>query len=132
MSFFARFRRPPPPAETPSVPDDLSPPEGFRAGVESYCWRVLVQAYVRVLARQQGREWSTISDREAHAMLEPYHRDLDRDVRALGVAIDQARAEGMSRMRDAVHRAPGLDREMVDEAIQFGFSQSEQKKEGKR
>jgi hypothetical protein len=127
MSFLDRFRRLRP-VETEvdiSGRDVLTPPDGFTTGVESYCWRVLVQSYVRVLARQQGRDWLTIPDREIHAMLEPYHRDLDRDVRALGVAIEQARSEGMSRMQSAIHHAPGLDHEMVDEAIHYALKRTD-------
>lgn len=102
--------------------DVLEPPRGFETGVEAFCWRVIVGAYTRILARHQGRDWLEMPDREVSAMLDPYHADMERDVRALGAAIAQARTEGLGVLHAALHAAPGLDHEMVDEAVAHAYS----------
>lgn len=129
MGFFDRFRKKP---EEPAPRPIGEPPKGFETGVEAFAWRVLTSAYARILARQQGRDWMTIPDRELHAMLEPYHADLDRDAAALGAAIAQARTEGVSMLHAALHTGTGLDHEMIDEAFSVAYSQTGSKKAGKR
>ena len=130
MGLFDRlFRRPQ--ADEPKRAT-LEAPRGFEEGVEAFCWRVIVGAYTRILARQQGRDWLAMPDREVSAMLDPFHADMERDVRALGVAIAQARIEGMGAIQAALHAAPGLDHAMVDESIAYAYSVAGSKKAGKR
>lgn len=109
------------PEKTPE-PAPPRAPDGFRDGIEGFCWQVLVNAYVRVLARQAGRDPMTIPPREVNMILEPYHADLERDVRALAEAIVRARHEGVSRAHAAIHRIPGIDHEMVDQSLAFTYS----------
>lgn len=99
----------------------LLPPDGFRAGVEAFCWRVLVDAYTRILARQRGRDPLTVSRAEQADWLAPYYEEIDRDARALGAAIAQARVEGMGQLHQALHRT-ALDHEMVDQAFAWAHS----------
>jgi len=115
------------PAAPPAPVDVLQPPDGFRSGVEAFAWRVLVDAYVRILARARGRDPLAVSQAEIHDWLAPYHADLDRDVRSLGAAIDQARAEGIQTIQAALHRT-AVDHDVIDDALAWAYSQTGQQK----
>lgn len=109
------------------LPDVLQPPDEFRTGVEAFCWRVLVDAYTRVIARSRGRDPLTVSRAEAMDWLAPYYVEIDRDARALAAAIAQARVEGMGQLHQALHRT-ALDHEMVDQAFAWAHSNTQARK----
>ena len=120
MKLFSWFR-----AKAPAAPGPLlDAPDGFQVGVEAFCWRVLQNAHLRVIARHQGRDPLTFGEGERLAVLEPYRADMERDARSLAVAIAEARAQGIAGVQSALHRAPGLDHEMVDQAIVFAYEQA--------
>ncbi len=122
---FGWFKRKP----KPEPEDMLEAPDGFQQGVEAFAWRVLVNAHMRVIARAQGRDPLRIQLWEQRGLLEPYRVDIERDAKALGLAIAQARSEGIASLHGALHRAPGLDHEMVDQALLFAYEQTKGRKQ---
>lgn len=110
--------------------DLVEAPDGFQDGVEAFAWRILVDAYARILAKQTGQHWLALDRNELIALLTPYHDDLRRDAKALGAAIAQARTEGVQALHAALHRAEGLDHEMVDQAVAYAYSATKARKDG--
>ncbi len=108
-----------PETRDPEPPELMMAPDGFREGVEGFAWRVLCNAYARVLCRTFGRDYLSVPQREIQAMLLPYHDEISRDAKALGVAIARAREEGVADLHRALHQAEGVDHVMLDQAVIF-------------
>jgi len=83
---------------------------------------VLEACALRALMRGTGRDHGTMEPDERAAALEPLRGALEHDERVLRVLVQQAAGDAISRMRAQLHGAPGVDHEMLDQAIEFATS----------
>jgi len=84
---------------------------------------ILEASALRALLHGTSREPATMTADERVAALAPLREGIAHDERALETLISRAQAEAMSRMRTVLHGAPGVDHEMLDQAIEHATSE---------
>lgn len=83
---------------------------------------VLEACALRALLRGTGRTSETMDADERASALEPLRAALDHDERLLNALVSQAASDAVSLLRRQLHAAPGVDHEMLDQAIDFATS----------
>lgn len=86
-------------------------------------WRLLRRIYLRLLARDLGRDPGTLTEAEGSALIDPHLRAFGADFAALQELIEVARDDGYGRLLRAMHRAEGVDHEMLDEAVEYATAE---------
>lgn len=86
---------------------------GVENATEDTARRWLDSLYLRLLAPDHA-DWS---DEERRGFLMRNETAIERDAEVLHELIAQGQAEVEQRWRAQLHRAEGLDHEMIDEAI---------------
>lgn len=82
---------------------------------------VLEAGYLRALLHGTGRRPESMSAEERAAALAPLLPALDHDERAIRALVAQAKASTHSALRKALHGAPGVDHEMLDQALEYAL-----------
>lgn len=85
--------------------------------------KLLRAAYLRALLHGTSRAPETMTQEEQDAALAPLTAHMEHDERTLAAVIEQAQAHALSRMRRVLHAAPGVDHEMLDQAIDYATTE---------
>lgn len=92
--------------------------------VEQTIFRILQATYLRLLCGSSA----AMTDKEQATTLLPHAEALRHDLAQIMVAVSRGQDEAVQAMRFELHRAEGIDHEMVDQALAFARGQRE--KEG--
>lgn len=81
--------------------------------------RLVARSYLRVLlgVGWPGRPLEDLSASERAELLAPWSDAMSVDVRAILTVVSRGQALALGRLRESLHAAPGIDHEMLDEAI---------------
>lgn len=101
--------------------DDQQPTE-VDDGVEATAWRFLRDLYSRLLCGKAGVHPGGMTEPERALLLEPHHRDMEADLSVVMSLVGKAQSDVASRWREQIHRAEGIDHEMIDEAIDYALA----------
>lgn len=85
--------------------------------LDAMAWRVLRNTTLRALVHP--RPTGEVPSDEIERRLEPFTKPLMHDAMVLREAFKQAYILGVERVHAELHGAPGIDNEMLDEAIEF-------------
>lgn len=88
---------------------------------EAMIWKVLRAAYLRVEARHLGKLPITLMASEAEAILDRWHRAMERDVEMLREVILNAQQDGASEAYGRMHStsvSEHASHELLDEALE--------------
>lgn len=91
-------------------------------GDEATIWRVLRAGHLRAMLHGTGKRPDMLSAAEVNAVLEPLDAAIEHDLQNILVVVRHARADTATRLRRLLHDAPGVDHEMLDEAIDYATS----------
>lgn len=80
---------------------------------------VLENAYVRVACRYTGRLPADMSDADRAMALDAWAEALEADTEQLMEIMRVAQEAALQQMHYRLHRAEGVDHEMLDEAIEY-------------
>ena len=85
--------------------------------LEGAVWRVLRQTYLRFAAGPLGAE--RLSPEEENLALDPHLGHLESDHRLLMEVVRTAFSQGASQVHTILHGRPGVDHEMLDQAVEY-------------
>jgi hypothetical protein len=91
-------------------------------GIESTIWSILRQTYLALILDGTGVGPSSMSEPEQNLVLDPHLARLEHDVKMLAQVVAHAATEALGRFQEHLHSAPGLDHEMVDEAVAYAVT----------
>jgi hypothetical protein len=87
--------------------------------LDATVWRVLQQTTLRALVQGSGRTPVEVSAAEREKLLDPFTAALMRDAAMMREVLKQAYLLGVGSVHAQLHGQPGVDDEMLDEAIVF-------------
>ncbi len=87
--------------------------------IKATFWRVLRAAYLEVIAQEQGRSVESFTVKQANEALEPYQQSMILRQQQLEEIAEQLKLLGIERMNTELHGKPGIDDELLDDAIRF-------------
>lgn len=90
---------------------------GQLSELDATCWRILRNAVLRPLA--PGVSPAELTAEQQTNLLEPFDRAMQNDVVMLREVLKQAYLLGVESVHHELHGQPGVDSEMLDEAIEF-------------
>lgn len=93
-----------------------------RSELESTAWRFLRDLYLRLLSEGTLHPGQVMPVEQQNAVLETHFHQMESDVATIMAIVAQGQGEVSALMRQRLHRAEGLDHEMVDEAIDFALA----------
>ncbi len=101
------------------IGDRLHTPEDQ---LDATIWRVLRVIYLRVdlKALSDPRSPADVPTEEANELLAPWFRNMEADLEMLREVVRQGRLLGVQDVHHRLHGRPGVDHEMLDEAVEFG------------
>ena len=107
--------------DTPDTPDEELTPD---QRIEVTIWRVLRVVYLRVelKARSDHRTPAELTLEDANGMLEPWFEVMQTDLDILKECVHQGRLLGVTDVHTRLHGQPGVDHEMLDQAVEYGGS----------
>ena len=82
---------------------------------------IIERGYLRVAVKLTGgqRDPSRLALEEQETILFPWRDAIEHDVRLLGALFAQARQEGFTELHTILHEMPGIDGEMLDQAVEY-------------
>lgn len=95
----------------------MSAEHGKGDGIEPTLWRFLRETYLRCLTFGTLHPSKVMSEAEQNLVLDPHLRQMEADLKVLLSVIDRSRAEYQEDIRAKLHKAEGVDHEMLDEAL---------------
>lgn len=95
--------------------DGLTPVQRREATV----WRILRQAYLRVVCEYAGRNPASVSHEEANALLERWFPAMECDLAMIAECMTQSKLEGIETVHHKLHGEPAVDDEMLDQAVEY-------------
>lgn len=87
------------------------------AELDATFWRILRNAVLRTLAG--GKSPIELTLEQQVALLEPFDKPMQNDVILCREVLKQAFLAGVESVHQELHGQPGVDSEMLDEAIEF-------------
>ena len=87
--------------------------------LDAMAWRILRNTTLRALVKDSGRTTIEVTAVEADKLLEPFTSALMHDCAVLREGMRQMFLLGVQRVHAQLHGQPGIDDEMLDEAIEF-------------
>ncbi len=89
------------------------------SALDAMAWRVLRNTTLRALLKPSGKTPLDVTLERQELLLEPYTAALQSDCAQLREAFKQAYLTGVEHLQGALHGQPGVDPEMLDEAVEF-------------
>lgn len=86
---------------------------------EAAVWQVLRSTYLRLLCQREGRNPARLAMDEANLILDPHLKELEHDFKLIVEVLNQAQSSGISHVHSLLHKRPGVDSEMLDQAVEF-------------
>jgi len=100
-----------------------------RIAWEATAWRILREVHLRYIAQQQGLTLGRMTETARSALLEPKELEFLADWHALCETLAYAHSTGIERVHTRLHARPGVDNEMLDQAVEYaGYELSEDAK----
>lgn len=96
--------------QPPDLTEDLNELDGM-------AWRVLRNTTLRALVHPKPT--GEVTEEETIRRLEPFTKALQHDCMVMREAFKQAYLLGVERVHAELHGQPGVDNEMLSEAIEF-------------
>lgn len=81
--------------------------------------RIVEATYLRVLCKLGHRDPARLTEGERADLLEPWQAAVEHDVRLHREVIRQAQIGTADGIHAALHAAPGIDHEMLDQAVEY-------------
>lgn len=91
--------------------------------IDSALWRILRASYLRLLCYGSTRPPEAMDESEQNAALDAHFHAMEADMAAVRAVIDHAVSLAVTDVHTQLHSAPGLDHEMIDEAVQYALSE---------
>lgn len=98
--------------EHPNITEQIGQFDGL-------AWRVLRNAVIRALVEPKGRTTVEVSDEEGSELIAPFQQAMLNDVAILREALKSMYVLGVEAVQAMLHGQPGVDQEMLEEAIAF-------------
>ena len=99
-------------AEHPNITEQLS-------NLDAAVWRVLRNAVIRALVEPKGRNTLDVTDEEGTELIAPFQQALLHDVSIVREILRQMYILGVESVQATLQGQPGVDNEMLEEAIAF-------------
>jgi hypothetical protein len=87
--------------------------------LEGAAFRILRAAYLRVCCHFTGRKPERVTEGDQTDLLDRWAKTMDHDATRLGELLRQSRAQGISSVHGRLHGRPGVDHEMLDQAVEY-------------
>lgn len=87
--------------------------------IDAAAWRILRNAVIRALVQPQGRTTLDVSEAEGTRLIEPYQQAMLNDVAIFREQLKHMYLLGVESVQATLMGQPGVDQEMLDEAITF-------------
>lgn len=86
---------------------------------DALTWRVLRNAVIRALVEPKGRTTTDVSDEEGSELIGPFQQAMLHDVAILREALKGMYVLGVEAVQATLLGQPGVDAEMLEQAIAF-------------
>ena len=81
--------------------------------------QILEAAYLRVLCKLAHRQPESLTQEDREAFLDPWQSAITHDQRLLQEVVRQAQVGAVDGIHGSLHAAPGIDHEMLDQAVAY-------------
>ncbi len=95
------------------------------SSAEATVWRFLRAQYLGILWRGTPFTIEGTTEEHQNAVLEPYWRTIESDHETIMELVQLGVSQAATQWRTRLHAAPGVDSEMLDEALHYGLQPSE-------
>lgn len=83
---------------------------------------VLRSGYLRAVLHGTGKFAAQLSPETKDEILRAHRASIESDAKAIDTLLRHVEERTQSKLRAALHAAPGVDHEMLDQAIEYGLA----------